>query len=78
MSQCAIHFANDWISDAIELLDAGVEHPSPALIDEWVIRLLADAAAEGITREEIEAGLGDLAGYIVACLEEAGKHGGRR
>ena len=78
MSQCGIHFANDWISDAIDALDAGVGRRPAVIIDEWVTQLLVDAAAEGITRDEIEEGVGDLASYIAACLAEAGKHGSER
>lgn len=78
MSQDGIHFANDWISDAIDRLGAGIESPPPGMIGDWVRRLIADAAVEGITRQEIEAGVGDLTGYIAACLAETARDEGQK
>jgi hypothetical protein len=78
MSQRGIYFANDWISDAIDLLDAAVEHRPGAVINEWVTQLIAAAAIEGITRYEIEEGVGDLANYITDCLAEAAQHRSER
>lgn len=78
MSQQGIHFANDWISDAIDHLSEASEHRPAALINAWMTQLIADAALEGITRSEIEEGVGDLADYMTACLAEAGKLENRR
>lgn len=78
MRQRGIHFANDWIADAIDALDEKVGQRPAVIIDEWVAQLLAEAAAEGITRDEIEKGVGDLGRYIAACLAETGKHRSER
>ena len=79
MSQRGVHFANDWISDAIDLLtEASDPRPIPP-IDEWVDQLVADAALEGVSRREIEESVGDLRTYISDCLAESapGKHEGQ-
>lgn len=75
MSQRGIYFANDWISDAIDLLGAARGQGSPKMIDDWVMHLVADAQNEGITRDEIEEGVGDLDAYITDCLAEAADNG---
>ena len=73
MTQRGVHFANDWISDAIDLLtEASDPRPFPP-IDEWVAQLVADAALEGVSRREIEESVGDLRNYISDCLAESGQ-----
>jgi len=71
MSQRGIHFANDWISEAIDRLGTSSEHPSAASVEDWITHLLADAESEGIARAEIEEGVGDLGRYIFSCLVDA-------
>lgn len=60
MSQRGAHFANEWISDAIDGVAGGFEPRPYPPIDEWVARLVADAGLEGVSRREIEETLGDL------------------
>lgn len=72
MSQRGIHFANDWISDAIDRHGPAVGSFRSAMLDEWADRLMADAErAEGISPAEVAEGLGDVRSYIAACLAEA-------
>ena len=72
MSERGIFFANDWIADAIDRSGPAVLPATPAMLADWTARLLADAEREeGISRAEVEEGLGDLATYIAACLAEA-------
>ena len=78
MSQRGIHFTNDWISDAIDHLPEAPDHRPGVALNEWVMQLVADAAIEGISRNEIEEGVGDLASYIVACLAESAERRGER
>lgn len=71
MSQIGIDFANQWVAENVHptfFAPNDGSHPETAAT---LKRLLADAQEDGITRAEIEEGIGDLADFISAALEEA-------
>lgn len=71
MSQRGINFANEWVTENIDsgpYASENVPHPDSA---GTVKRMLADAAKEGITRDEIENDIGDLEDFISAAFEDS-------
>lgn len=68
MSKRVELFLSGWI---FENVNAGPYDPGPAVVEPLVEQLLTDAAAEGITREEIEESRGDVDDIISDALEAA-------
>jgi hypothetical protein len=71
MSQLGIDFANQWVAENIQ---PSVYAPEDGLHPETesaLERFLADAESDGISRQEIEEDIGDLAEFISSALVEA-------
>jgi hypothetical protein len=71
MSNRGADFANEWIREnvnASSYAEDGKQHPETK---EAVEQLLADAAQAGITRDEIEEGMGDLEELIDNAFDES-------
>jgi hypothetical protein len=71
MSHRGIDFANHWVSENINAGPYAPEDGPHPEAEAAVERLVADAAEEGISREEIEEDLGDLQEFISAAFESA-------
>lgn len=71
MSQRGIDFANEWVSENIVAEGYGPEDGPDPVADKAVASLLSAASAEGISREEIEEDMGNLADFIAQAIEEA-------
>jgi len=71
MSQLGIDFANQWVAENIQ---PSVYAPDDGLHPETettLERFLTDAENDGISRQEIEEDVGDLAEFISSALVEA-------
>ena len=66
MSDRGIEFATHWVQENINVEPYDVPD---AMIRSAVEKLLADAAAQGITREEIEEDMGDIHDFISDSYE---------
>jgi len=71
MSQRGIDFANEWVSENINAGPYAPEDGPHPEAEEAVERLVAEAAEKGISREEMEADLGDLGEFISGAFESA-------
>ena len=71
MSQRGIDFANDWVSENVNAGPYGPEDGENPVAVAAVKLFLADAASEGITREEIEEDMGDIGDLLANAFEEA-------
>jgi hypothetical protein len=70
MSERALAFVEEWISDHVTAADAaGNEARAKALAN----RCLADANASGIPASEIGDAIDDLPAFISGAIEEAGE-----
>ena len=71
MSHRGIQFANHWVSENINAGPYAPEDGPHPEADAAVERLVADAADEGISREEIEEDVGDLHDFVSSAFEAA-------
>ena len=61
-------FLNQWVSENV---NAGPYDPGDAVINPLVEQLIADAAAEGITLEDMDEVRGSPRDIIIQALDEA-------
>lgn len=67
MSSRGIEFANEWIQENVNV---EAYDPPQSFIDSEVNRLLSDAEAKGISRDEIEEDMGDLSDLLSDAYEK--------
>lgn len=68
MTQRITEYANAWV---MTHLHSNTYNPDDAIIESFVVQLIADARKDTISRQELEEGLGDLHDFIVTAMADS-------
>jgi hypothetical protein len=71
MTDRALDFANNWVAENVNATGYGPEDGPNPDAQEALPRFLDDAREEDLSREELEAVLGDLDDFMEAAFEQA-------
>ncbi len=71
MSERGLEFAERWVMENVQATVYAPEDGPTAEADEALRQLIEDAGEEGISRDEMEEDIGDLAEYVQGALAEA-------
>jgi hypothetical protein len=68
MSRCGVDFMDEWLRDNI---DADAPEPNDERVKSLAEQCLADASAEGISKQEIEEDMGSIEACIEGVMQRA-------
>jgi hypothetical protein len=71
VSNKGIDFANNWVRENVNAIGYAADGEGHPETEGLVQQMLADAAKQGVTREEIEEDMGDLNDLIDGALDNA-------
>ena len=71
MSERGLEFAERWVLENVQATVCAPEDGPTAEADEALRQLIEDAGEQGISRDEMEEDIGDLADYVQGAFAEA-------